>query len=186
MAVVPTGANFTASYVSLHPTPQLEPADKIERALASLFPDLLVYGTRTHLLNMTTALTKVSGRAHDYFARLSQILAFERMMRSFFSFAAATSPFFAPVASFTADAFAANCWKGLLLPAQPSPPSSWGYAAPTLQQPLSMPFLAAAFQTLNPAHRHQQSWPDYSSMFFVPVALWAALPVASGGWPSFL
>jgi hypothetical protein len=197
MTAIPAGAHF--DYLLFAPAAAAspkEPADKLQNALTSLFPDLLVYGTRSHLLSMTTALTKVSGRAHQYFARLSQILAFERMMRSFFRFAASASPFFAPVAA-SSELLVSECWKRLFVaggqPTQPAPWSHapwshaawshapWPYAAPTPPSSAAASFLSTLFQPAAPASQPQH-WPDYSAMFFLPMALWAAMPLADNTW----
>jgi hypothetical protein len=187
MAAIPAGAHF--DYLLFAPAPAAlpkEPAEKLQSALTNLFPDLLVYGTHNNLLSMTTALTKVSGRAHQYFARLSQILAFERMMRSFFRFAAAASPFFAPVSAFSSDFLISESWKRLFFigghHTQSAPWPYLPYASATLPSPPGMPFLSSAFQLQTPAARHAQSWPDFTAMFFLPMALWAALPPGDSGW----
>jgi hypothetical protein len=148
---------------------------KLQEALDKLFPDLLVHGTRNALLSMTTSLTKVSGHAHQYFARVSQVLAFERMMRSFAGLAAAMSPF--PM-----DLIAGNFWNGLF-PSGRQIPSPWPYPAAQSQQPplAMMPFLPNAFQARPANPNPMQAW-DYSPLFIVPMALLIAAPVTETWW----
>jgi hypothetical protein len=163
--------------------PAVDP-DKLQKSLETLFPDLVVHGTRSCLLGMTTSLTKVGGETHQYFTRLSQVLAFERMMRGFMRFAEAVSPF--PIDQ-------GHMWSGAFLPA-PQHPSPWGF--PPQQQkpvpaygffaPLQVPkpapvpspmnaFLPAIFQQVD-ARRPASAWPDYGPMMFIPMALMAAAP----------
>lgn len=195
---------FAAFTLDGRPMPADDEAAKLQKSLQTLFPDLLVHGTRSALLSMTTSLTKVSGQTHRYFARVSQMLAFERMMRSFMRLTAAMSPF--PI-----DFSAANCWShmltasqhapspwGCLDPAHPSqapspwsyltpqqpqmPPSPWSYLipAPQPQAPAVMPFFP---NTMQPGSAAQpQAWPDYSPLFIIPVALIAAAPLAEAWW----
>lgn len=165
------------------------PAGQLQRSLETLFPDILLHGTRSCLLSMTTSLTKVSGEAHDYFSRLSQMLAFERMIRSFVRLTAAVSPF--PVEF-------GNVWGGALLSA-PQPPSPWGFPASQAKplpamgffapfqpqasvrsQARAMPFLPAGFQP--PAPRPTPQWPDYGMMMLMPMALLAAAPSIEAMW----
>jgi hypothetical protein len=147
---------------------------RLQRSLDTLFPDLLLHGTRSCLLGMTSSLTKVSGKAHDFFSHLSQALAFDRMMRSFMRFTAAVSPF---------PADFGNLWSGMLMPAspwgfpmqQPKPASAMGFF--TQPQPAGygsrgMSFLPARFQPS--ASRPAASWPDYGMMMFAPMAMLAA------------
>src|SRR5262245_60979210 len=128
MAAAPAVARFdtplfAAFTVDGRPMLPDDEAAKLHKSLQTVFPDLLVHGTRGALLSMTTSLTKVSGQAHRYFARVSQMLAFERMMRSFMRLTAAMSPF--PI-----DLSAANCWSYLLLGARQEP-SPWAFLDPT-------------------------------------------------------
>lgn len=53
-----------------------------ERWKDQSFPEYIVDVTRNSLLSFTTSLTKVSSEAHDFFARINAMLAFERMMRT--------------------------------------------------------------------------------------------------------
>jgi hypothetical protein len=148
---------------------------KLQKSLGTLFPDLLICVTRNALLSMTTSLTKISERTHQYFARVSQVLAFERMMRSFMQLGAAMSPF--PM-----EFIAANCWSNLLLPGQPAPPA-WANSAPDhRQQPAMTPFLANMFQPRRPESANDmRSW-DYSPLFIVPMALLIAAPITENWW----
>jgi hypothetical protein len=158
--------------------PAVDPA-RLQRSLETLFPDLLLHGTRSCLLGMTTSLTKVSGQAHDYFSRLSQVLAFERMMRSFIRLTAAVSPFSIDFG---------NLWSSALLPVpQAKHSSGLGFFAPFQPQPAlshapGMPFLPVGFQPQSPAPRPVLPWPDYGMMMIVPMALLAAAPNIEAMW----
>lgn len=153
-------------------------AANLQRSLETLFPDLLIHGTRHALLSMTTSLTKVSDRAHQYFSKVSQVLAFERMMRSFVQLSAAMSPF--PL-----DLIAANCWNTLLPPSLKAN-ASWTYpAAPRLQPqraPAMMPFLSPLFQPPRAASPSDARTWDYSPLFIVPMALLMAAPMTENCW----
>ena len=176
MAAVPALARSNSLLPSGAVRGQSVPADpsaKLDKALKTLFPDLLVHGTHNTLLSMTSSLTKVSGQAHQYFARVSHVLAFERMMRNFAQLTAAMSPF----------PMDANYWNALFR-SGPQAPAPWPYAAPQLPpQPAStlMPFLPDVFQPRPPAPRPMQAW-DYSALFIVPMALLIAAPVADNWW----
>ena len=153
-----------------------DPSAKLDKALKTLFPDLLVHGTRNTLLGMTSSLTKVSGQAHQYFARVSHVLAFERMMRNFAQLTAVMSPF--PV-----DVMAGNYWNALFRSA-PQAPAPWSYAAPQLAPqpaPALMPFLPDVFQPRQATPKPVQAW-DYSALFIVPMALLIAAPVTDSWW----
>lgn len=179
------------------PTPSGE-SGKLQRSLETLFPDLLIHGTHSTLLGMTTSLTKVSGRTHQYFSRVSQILAFERMMRSFMRMTAAMSPF--PI-----DAGAANYWTSMFMPQQQAA-SPWAFALPKPQQTNALPFFSNPFQPQTPkpaaptlpaffANAFQQqtaassqatAWSDYSALMIVPMALMMAAPSMDQMWaPGF-
>ena len=155
-------------------TAPIDASSKLQEALGTLFPDLLVHGTRNALLSMTTSLTKVSGHAHQYFARVSQVLAFERMMRSFARLTAAVSPF--PM-----DFIAANCWNALF-PSGQQISSPWSYPVAPSRPPVAMmPFLPNAFQPRPANPNPMQAW-DYSPLFIVPMALLIAAPVTETWW----
>jgi hypothetical protein len=169
-----------------------EESSKLQRSLETLFPDLLVHGTHSTLLGMTTSLTKVGSQAHRYFSRVSQILAFERMMRSFVRLAGAMSPF--PV-----DFGAAQSWTNMFMPQQQNS-SPWAFppqqpaqanALPFFPSPFqpkpaanpapTMPFFASAFQPQTTASG-QMAWPDYSALMIVPMALLMAAPSMDQFW----
>jgi hypothetical protein len=167
---------------------------KLQRSLETLFPDMLVHGTHSTLLGMTSSLTKVSGRTHQYFSRVSQILAFERMMRSFVRMTAAMSPF--PV-----DAGAANYWTNMMMPQQQAA-SPWAFPAPQPKPSNVLPFFpnlfqpqpakpaapalpaffANPFQQQAPAASQASVWPDYSALMIVPMALMMAAPSMDQMW----
>jgi hypothetical protein len=153
-----------------------DPSARLQKSLETLFPDLLVHGTRNCLLSMTTSLTKVSGQAHQYFARVSQVLAFERMMRNFMQMAAAVSPF--PM-----NALAANAWSGMFGASQQMP-SPWSYLLqpPKSQNPVFAPFLANAFPSRDGRASQVQPWSDYHSLLVVPLAFLVAAPAADQWW----
>ena len=48
-------------------------------------PEYFVHMTRKSLYAATTSLSRVTYEVHDFFLRISQMLAFERMMRSFWA-----------------------------------------------------------------------------------------------------
>jgi hypothetical protein len=54
------------------------------QALPKDFPDYLVYVMREALVATTTSLGKASAETHDAMLRVNQLLAYDRMMRSFF------------------------------------------------------------------------------------------------------
>jgi len=56
-------------------------------ALPKDFPDYLVYVTRETLLGSTTSLSRVSDGAHNFFLQARQMMAADRMMRTFFPWA---------------------------------------------------------------------------------------------------
>jgi hypothetical protein len=186
MAAVPAVArsNFPwlATFPPDEPATRTDASAKLQKSLATLFPDLLVHGTRNWLLNVTTALTKVSGQAHRYFARLSYALAFERMVRSFMQLTATVS-------AFPMDFGAANGWSGLFLPG-PQTAAPWGYSAPKQLQPPATHFAGMSLPAMYPPAMSllagpaspSQSWADYSAMFIVPLALLAAAPMTENWW----
>jgi hypothetical protein len=173
------------------------PADastKLQRSLETVFPDMLVHGTHSTLLGMTTSLTRVGSQTHQYFTRVSQILAFERMMRSMMRLTAAMSPF--PV-----DFGAATGWTSMFMPQQPRIPSPWALPAPQAKPAAALPFLAAfqppaampqplsaanlfgtAFQPQAAAPAKASAWPDYSELMIVPMALIMAAASADQMW----
>jgi hypothetical protein len=211
MAAVPALVRFDYPlFPALASTPQPAPAassEKLQESLKTLFPDLMVHGTRSYLLNVTTALTKAGNRSHQYFGRVSNILAFERMMREFMQLTAAVSPF--PM-----NFAAANCWNGMFMPGQ-SAPSPWAFPSTTAQpanpalsflsggfqpqQPASNPMqfwgtpapaqpanpmslFAGAFQPQSAAARQAAPWSDYNALSFVPMAFLAAAPMPESWW----
>lgn len=199
MAAVPALTRFNSPLISVFGAGgQQLPVDetsKLERSLETLFPDLLVHGTHSTLLSMTTSLTKVSSRTHQYFSRVSQILAFERMMRSFMRLTAAMSPF--PI-----NPGAANYWTNMFMP-QAQAPSPWAFAAPQAKPATVMPFfanpfqsqpqasadpamafLANAFQAQPAASAKKSAWPDYSELMILPMALIMAAPSMDQMWGS--
>jgi hypothetical protein len=189
MAAVPAFAYFsTPSSPARSEKPVVDP-DHLQRSLETLFPDMLLHGTRSCLLSMTTSLTRVSGQAYDYFSRLSQMLAFERMMRGFIRLATAPFP---PEFS--------NFWTAALLQAAPQPASPWAFPAqqakpapafgffapfqthPAPRQMPALPFLPVGFQPQPPAQRNPSPWPDYGMMMIVPMAMLAAAPGIEAMW----
>ena len=213
MAAVPAVANSRSALaqaspaqLNLVPTEASTPSAKLQKSLDDLFPDLMVQGTRNCLLNVTTSLTKASSSAHNYFARVSYMLAFERMMRGFMQATAAIMPF--PM-----HAMAATGWNGMFMPAGQAAASAWGLPAPAAPQPNpALAFLMNALQpqaaTPNtmqawcaPAGGHQpnplsmlagmfqpqaaapsQPWPDYNALLMVPMAYLAAAPGPESWW----
>ncbi len=64
-----------------------------EETLPDDFPDYVVYMTRKALFAATASLSNVSTQTHDFLLRLSQMLAFDRMTRSYWSLSqAVTAP----------------------------------------------------------------------------------------------
>lgn len=171
-----------------------EESTKLQRSLETLFPDMLVHGTHSTLLGMTTSLTKASSQTHQYFSRVSQILAFEGMMRSCMRMATAMSPF--PV-----DFGAARYWASMFTP-QPQAPSPWAFPVqqpkqanilsffpnafqpqpPAASHATGMPFFANAFQPQMPASAKASTWLDYSELMIVPMALLMAAPCVDQMW----
>jgi hypothetical protein len=197
MAAVPALTRFnsplTAVFGAGGQTLQADETSKLERSLETLFPDLLVHGTHNTLLSMTTSLSTASSRTHQYFSRVSQILAFERMMRSFIRMTAAMSPF--PI-----NPGAANYWTNMFMP-QAQTPSPWAFATPQAKPATAMPFfanpfqsqpqasadpamtfLANAFQAQPAASAQKSAWPDYSELMIVPMALMMAAPSMDQMW----
>lgn len=172
-----------------------EESNKLQRSLETLFPDMLLHGTHSALLGMTTSLTKVGSQTHQYFTRVTQILAFERMMRNFMRMTAAMMPF--PV-----EFGAAQYWANILAPQPQQAPSPWAFP---VQQPhpvhvlplfanvfqpqpappshnAAMPFFTNAFQPQMPAPSKASPWPDYSELMIVPMALLMAAPRVDQMW----
>jgi hypothetical protein len=171
-----------------------EESARLQRSLETVVPDMLVHGTHSTLLGMTTSLTKVGSQTHQYFTRVSQILAFERMMRSMMRLTAAMSPF--PV-----DFGAATGWAGMLMPQQPQIPSPWALPTSQAKPAATLPFLAAfqpkpsvpktptvadlfatALQPQGAAPAKTSAWPDYSELMIVPMALMLAAPSVQQMW----
>jgi hypothetical protein len=103
-----------------------------------LAPDFMVTATRSALLAMTTSLTRVSDRVHGVCQRLNQALAFDRMMRAMFPWAAPRDPF--DLSAFWLAAFSVPAAQRQ----PPSTPLTDFWPVPRTQQ-ASDPFLAAAF-----------------------------------------
>jgi hypothetical protein len=135
--------------------PKPKPAPDLDADLKAMFPDLLVHGTRGFLLNATTALTRTAGKAHSYFSRLSQALAFERMVRAFQELSAPVAQVFAP--------FAGPAMWTAFFPASPLPAPSWGVSQ-------------SAGARLQPP-----AWTDYSA-FLMPFAVLTASPMLDAFW----
>jgi hypothetical protein len=205
MAAVPALARsplFAAFTVDGQPLPADE-STRLQRSLETLFPDLLLHGTRNALLSMTTSLTKASDQTHRYFARVNQMLAYERMMRSFMRLTAAVSPFpmdfgaanrwsqmfmapqqaALPWANF-APAYQSSSPWAYLAPQQPqTPPSPWNFLIPAQSQSSAIQqFFANVLQLESAAARQSQAWPDYNPLFIVPIALLAAAPMPESWW----
>jgi hypothetical protein len=67
----------------------------LSRLLDKIAPEFLVTVTRSALLAMTTSLTRVSTRMYGACQQLGQVLAFDRMARAMFPWAApAFDPFY--------------------------------------------------------------------------------------------
>ncbi len=58
--------------------------DPRRETLPDDFPNYMVYVTRETLLGLSNSLTKASIETHDYFLRTRQVMAADRMMRTFF------------------------------------------------------------------------------------------------------
>jgi hypothetical protein len=215
MAAVPAVVNSRSAstralsaQLRLAPKPAPTSSEKLQKSLDGLFPDMMVEGTRSYLLNVTTSLTKASSRAHDYFSRVSHMLAFERMMRSFMQLTAAVSPF--PM-----NAMAANCWNGMFMPGGKGAPSAWGLpsasaqpvnpalaffsnamqpqpAAPNAMQAWGLPastqqsnplsLFAGMFEQQKTASSQNQPWSDYNGLLIVPMIYLAAAPSPESWW----
>lgn len=215
MAAVPAVVTYpfastraSSAQLRLAPAAAPTPSDKLQKSLDDLFPDLMVEGTRSYLMNVTTSLTKASSRAHDYFSRVSHMLAFERMMRNFMQLTAAVSPF--PM-----NAMAANCWNGMFMSGNQPAPAPWGLPAASAQpanpalaffagamqpnptapnavhawslpastqqsNPLSL--FAGMFQPQKAASSHNQPWSDYNALLVVPMVYLAAAPSPESWW----
>lgn len=189
MAAVPAYMHFPSSsqpgFAFERPSQPAEAAAKLRQSLGTLFPDLLVHGTRNCLLHMTTSLTKVSGRVHDYFARVSQVLAFERMMREFMRMGMAMS-------AFPMEFMAATAW-GNMFGMNQRAPSPWNYlqqSPRTLPAPMLSFFGGGGFQPQSqPQHAPSsqprlEPWSDYHSLLVVPLAFLLAMPAPDTWWNS--
>lgn len=110
---------FPAPFVARSPLHRDEPLPKD-------FPDYIVYMTRKFLYAATTSLSRVSAQVHDFFLRISQILAFDRMVRSLWSWSIAVA---APW-GYAVD-------QGWLRTITPEPPllTFWGTSVPALPKP---------------------------------------------------
>jgi hypothetical protein len=145
---------------------------------------------------MTTSLTKVGSQVHQYFTRVNQVLAFERMMRDVLTMTAAMSPF--PV-----DTNLTNYWASMFMPQVARPVSPWAFPAPQPKPVTGMDFFASAFSQAMPAAKPATApasgvpmaffanpfqpqqptpapassvWPDYSRLMIVPMAMMMAAP----------
>ncbi len=134
------------------------------------FPAYFVDITRNALLSFTTSLTKASSQAHDFFSKLGQYFAFERLMRDCFGWMAPRAPasiglgvpqwpapqWLTPVPQPARPQPRAVSWwgMGMLAPPKPEPAPHLAEAAmtaaglPILGAMLAMP---ATFLTLAPA-----------------------------------
>jgi hypothetical protein len=153
------------------------------------FPEYIVDVTRNSLLSLTTSLTKVSSQAHDFFARMSAALAFERMMRScmgwFMPGFAAPSPMGAmgmdAVATMPMGLAISQMW-GI-----PGTLSSGPQFAP-MQQPKAPTWFGAELFALpkpepKPAPRAVAAdLPVYGALFALPAAFFAMAPSLMQAW----
>lgn len=103
-----------------------------DTALPNDFPDYLVYMTRNSLYASTTSLSKISASVHEFFLQLSAMLAFERMVRSFWAWsAAARAPWLYAVQQ-------PWPWLGPVTH-QKQPLPFWGANGPALPKPVISP-----------------------------------------------
>jgi hypothetical protein len=134
-----------------------EESNKLQRSLETLFPDMLLHGAHSTLLGMTTSLTKVSSQTHQYFSRVTQILAFDRMMRNFMRMTAAMLPF--PV-----EFGAAQYWANILAP-QPQAPSPWAFPVQQPHPAHVLPFFANVFQPQPAPPSRNAAMPFFGNAF---------------------
>ena len=136
------------------------------------YPDYLVYVTRETLLGSTTSLSRVSTQVHDYFSALNQMLAFDRMLRSF-------APWAVPGAY--------GAWPQLntrqpwaFLPTRQEPPllPYWGSRVPALPKPRSAPAPARSYSQPDAALFAA----SYATAISVSAAFLAFTPMMTDTW----
>ena len=146
--------------------------DRAGNRLPDGFPDYLVYVTREALLGSTTSLSGTSTQVHDFFSALNQMLAFDRMLRSFAPWAMPTA--YGPWPQLTTR----QPWA--MLPSHQPPPllPYWGSGVPASPKPRSAPM---------PAVSHSQ--PDaallaasYATAMSVSAAFLALSPMMTDAW----
>lgn len=143
--------------------------EKRDRELPAGLPDYCVYVTREALLGATSSLSTLSGKVRDFFAGLGQILAFDRMMRSFFAW-------------FTPDAqiwsFAPLGFPALQARQQPQLLPYWGQSLPSLPKPQASVAPVCNFTVPNLT----QIAPFYSAALSLSAAVFAATPLFMNSW----
>jgi hypothetical protein len=136
------------------------------------FPDYLVYVTREALLGSTTSLSRTSTQVHDFFSALNQMLAFDRMLRSFAPWAVPTV--YGPWPQLNTR----QPWT-ILPPRQELPLLPyWGNGVPALPKPRSAPMPAVS-----------DSQPDaallaasYATAMSASAAFLALTPMITDAW----
>jgi hypothetical protein len=136
------------------------------------FPDYLVYVTRETLLAATTALSTISAEIRDFFCKISQMLAFERMMREFFFWTvpgAQIWPFMAP-ATFA-----------MPIRQEPQLLSYWGGPFPALPRPQVKPAATESFSMPDLTF----VTPVYSAALSISAATLAFAPMFADVWRAY-
>jgi hypothetical protein len=142
------------------------PWNAVGDTLANALPGFIVSTTRNVLLHITTSITKISSRAHEFFTRLSNTLAYGRMMHAMFgwlmphshqlpslmgwplAFNAAQGAYGARTAS-PFDLIPTAWWQGFraLTTARPAQISPWMASAPARNMPV---WFGLAFVAVTP------------------------------------
>ena len=139
------------------------------------FPAYIVDVTRNALLSFTTSLTKASSQAHDFFSKLGQYFAFERMMRNCFGWVTPHAP---SSIGLSVPQWPVPQWlTPPPLRPQPQPRALpwWGteFLAPRKAEPA--PHLAEAAMTA-------AGMPMFGAMLAIPAAFLSLAPAMMKAW----
>ncbi len=142
------------------------------KSLPGDYPGYLVYVTRETLLAATTSLSTISAEVRDFFFKISQMLAFERMMREFFFWTvpgAQIWPFVTPAA--------------FAMPIRQEPPllPYWGTPLPALSRPQAKPAATDGFSMPDLT----SIAPVYSAALSISAAAFAFAPMFADVWRAY-
>ncbi len=155
--------------------------------LSRSLPGFIVNCTRSVLLHITTSITRVSSRAHEFFTRLSNTLAYGRMMHSMFGW---MMPRTHQLPSLMSWPLAFNAGHGMHGSRAVAPfdliPTAWwdGFRALTTPRPAHATRIAAPWMASVPA-RNMPVWFGFAFVAVTPLSLFG-MPSDTSGisiWP---